>query len=70
MAIIADRLAEARQRPRQAFVLLAHIDPGLDASPPSLAELESRLGELPVVPRLDERVVAAIIGVPDGQIET
>ena len=63
MAIIGDRLA-AVGRPRQPFVLLAHLDADLDRSPPPLAEIENRLGKLSEVPRLDERVGAAIIGVP------
>ena len=64
MVIVADRLTAARERPRQAFVLLAQLDGELEATPPTLDELEDHLGVLPVVPSLDERVAAAIVGVP------
>lgn len=66
MVIVADRLTAARERPRQPFVLLAQIDGELEATPPTLDELENHLGDLPVVPALDQRVAAAIIGVPAG----
>jgi len=65
MVIVADRLTAARERPRQPFVLLAQIDGELEATPPTIDEVEDHLGVLPVVPSLDERVAAAIVGVPD-----
>ena len=54
----------ARERPRQAFVLLAQLDGELEATPLTLDEIEDHLGVLPVVPSLDERVAAAIVGIP------
>jgi superfamily II DNA or RNA helicase len=63
--LVRPRLDVARQRRRnQPFLLLKDIDNDLAESQLDLSEVESGLKRLVVMPPVDERVAACIIGVP------
>ncbi|MFP5488133.1 MAG: hypothetical protein ACLGHQ_07495, partial [Acidimicrobiia bacterium] len=64
--LVRPRLDELRARSRKPYVLLRDLDAGLLAETLRIDDVEAALSQLPTLPRLEARIHACILGVPDA----